>query len=85
MRSTILQLGTAALVVGGFVVLTLRHSDTSGYVGLVTPILAAVFVINHLDAQDEVLGQIHENTNGVLAKKIEDAVNAALDKREADK
>jgi hypothetical protein len=81
MKATILQLGIAALIVGGFIVLTVRGSDTSGYVGLVTPILAAVFVINHLDKQDQVLGEIHENTNGVLTKKIEDAVRRVLDER----
>jgi hypothetical protein len=86
MRSIILQLGVAALVVGGFVVLTLKGSDTTAFVGLVTPILGAVFVINHLDhrsdRQDEALAQITHQTNGVLTERIQDAVKAALAQRE---
>jgi hypothetical protein len=82
MRSTILQLGTAALVIGGFVVLTLKGSDTSAFVALVAPILGAVFVINHLDhrsdRQDEALAKITHQTNGVLTERIEKAVNNAL-------
>lgn len=82
MRSTILQLGVAALVIGGFVVLTLRGSDTSSYVALVMPILGAVFVINHLDTrsdhQDKALEKITHQTNGVLTERIEKAVNNAL-------
>ena len=97
MRGTILQLGTAALVVGGFVALTLKGADTNGFVALVAPILGAVFVIQHLDhrsdKQDEVLGeqnealaQITHQTNGVLTQRINDAVadgvKAALSERE---
>lgn len=86
MRSTILQLGTAALTIGGFVVLTLKGADTTAFIGLVTPILGAVFVINHLDhrsdKQDETLGQIKEQTNGVLDKRIKDGVLKALAERE---
>jgi hypothetical protein len=85
MRSTILQLGTAALVIAGFVVLTLRGSDTSGFVALVAPILGAVFVIQHLDhrsdKQDEKLDKITHQTNGVLTERIEKAVNNALNAR----
>lgn len=97
MRSTFLQLGTASLVIAGFVVLTLKGTDTSGYVALVAPILAAVFVIQHLDLrsdkqdeklaqQDEALAQITHQTNGVLTQRINDAVadgvKAALTERE---
>jgi hypothetical protein len=92
MRSTILQLGTAALVIAGFVVLTLKGSDTTAYVTLVMPILGAVFVIQHLDArsdkqdeklaqQDEALAKITHQTNGVLTERIEKAVNNALNAR----
>jgi hypothetical protein len=85
MRSTILQLGTAALVIGGFVVLTLKGSDTTPYVALVMPILGAVFVINHLDTrsdhQDKALEKITHQTNGVLTERIEQAVNNVLDAR----
>jgi len=82
MRSTILQLGTAALTIGGFVALTLKGSDTTSYVALVMPILGAVFVINHLDTrsdhQDKALEKITHQTNGVLTERIEKAVNNAL-------
>lgn len=85
MRSTILQLGTAALVIGGFVVLTLKGADTTSFIGLVTPILGAVFIINHLDhrsdKQDEKLDKITHQTNGVLTERIEKAVSKALDTR----
>ncbi|WP_327719868.1 hypothetical protein OG381_34335 [Streptomyces sp. NBC_00490] len=89
MRSTFLQLGTAGLVVGGFVVLTLKGAETTGYVALVAPILAAVFVIQHLDhrtdkqdeqlaQQDEALAQITHQTNGVLTQRINDAVTEGI-------
>lgn len=90
MRSTILQLGTASLVIGAFVVLTLKGADTGAYIGLVTPIMGAVFIINHLDArsdkqdetltkQDEALRQITHQTNGVLTERIEQAVRNVFD------
>lgn len=86
MKSTILQLGTASLVIAGFVVLTLKGSDTSAYIGVVTPILAAVFVVNHVNArsdqQDQALQQITHQTNGVLTERIQDAVKKALAERE---
>ncbi|MEU3522320.1 hypothetical protein AB0E62_00330 [Streptomyces sp. NPDC038707] len=86
MRTTILQLGTAALVIAGFVVLTLKGSDTGGFVALVAPILGAVFVIQHLDhrsdRQDEKLDRITHQTNGVLDEKIKNGVKAALAERE---
>ena len=90
MRTTILQLGIAGLVVAGFVVLTLKGSDTNGFVALVAPILGAVFVINHLDhrsdKQDEALQKITHQTNGVLTERINTAVaegvKAALAERE---
>jgi membrane protein implicated in regulation of membrane protease activity len=86
MRSTALQLGTAALVIAGFVVLTLKGADTTGFVALVAPILGAVFVIQHLDhrsdRQDEALKQITHQTNGILTEKIKDGVRAVLAERE---
>jgi hypothetical protein len=97
MKNTILQLGTAAMTIGGFVVLTLKQADTSGFVALVAPILGAVFVINHLNVrsdkqdeklaqQDRALAQITHQTNGVLTERINnavaDGVKAALAERE---
>lgn len=78
MGSKAVQLGVFALVVAGFVVLTLKGSDTSAFIGLVTPILAAVFVVQHLGQQDKVLRQISAQTNGVLDQRIKDGVKAAL-------
>jgi hypothetical protein len=64
------------------VVLTLKGADTTSFIGLVTPILGAVFIINHLDhrsdKQDEALKTITHQTNGVLTERIEKAVNNAL-------
>jgi uncharacterized protein YacL len=84
MRSTVLQLGVAGLVIAGFVVLTLKGSDTSAFVALVAPILGAVFVINHLDhrsdKQDEALDKITHQTNGVLTERINTAVEQAVTK-----
>lgn len=84
MRATVLQLGIAALVIAGFVALTLKGQDTSAYIGVVTPILTAVFVINHLDLrsdkQDEALQKITHQTNGVLTERIQTAVEDAVTK-----
>lgn len=86
MKSTILQLGTAGLVIAGFVALTLKGSDTGSYVAMVAPVLGAVFVINHLDQrsdkQDEKLDTITKQTNGVLDQRIKEGVKAALAERE---
>jgi hypothetical protein len=82
MKSTVLQLGTAALVIAGFVVLMLKHQDTAAYIGVVTPILTAVFVIQHVDTrsdrQDQALQQITHQTNGVLTERINTAVESAV-------
>jgi hypothetical protein len=79
----LLQLGVFALVVGGFVVLSVQDKDVSAFVGLVTPILSALFVVNHLSNQDQVLRKINEQTNGVLTQRIKDAVSEALSDRDA--
>jgi hypothetical protein len=80
------QLGALLAVIAGFVVLTMRGSETATYVSLTGPILGAMFVANKLDArsdaQDTVLTKISEQTNGVLTKRIQTAVHAALDARD---
>lgn len=78
-NNTAVQLTALALVVGGIVALTLKDKDVSVFVSLFSPILSALFVVNHLSGQDQVLGQIRENTNGVLTQKIRDAVRAELE------
>lgn len=78
MNNKILQIVALVLVIGGFVVLTLKDKDVSSFIGLVTPVLAALFVVGHLNEQDKTLTQIQEQTNGVLTRKIKDAVAAAL-------
>jgi hypothetical protein len=85
MSTRALQLGALAMIIGGFVVLTLEGKDVSAFIGLVTPVLTTVFVVNHLHSQDRVLTRISENTNGVLTQKIEDAVSRALAARSSDR
>jgi hypothetical protein len=80
--SILIQLGVFAVSVAGYVVLALKGQVTTEYVALVGPVLGAAFLMTKLGKQDEVLGEIHENTNGVLTKKIKDAVKAALDERQ---
>lgn len=82
LSNKLVQLGVFALMIGAFVVLTLKNVDMSLFVSLFSPILSAVFVVNHLSGQDQVLNKISEQTNGVLSKKIEEAVAAALAKRQ---
>lgn len=93
MGNRLLQLGVLALVVGGFVVLTLKDKDVTIFVSVVSPILAAVFVVNEikdrsdkqdeaLGKQDKVLGQIQHQTNGVLTERIKKAVAEVMAERE---
>lgn len=87
MRNPFVQLGTFALAVVGFVLLTIEGQDTASFLGMVTPILAAVFVISRLDqrsdAQDQTLAKISHQTNGVLTERIRKAVGAELEKHKA--
>lgn len=86
MSDKLLQLGIFALLAAGLVVLTLKDKGTTEYVSLLGPLAAGLLVVQRVekrsDHQDEVLTEIHHNTNGVLTKKIEDAVTRALNKRE---
>jgi hypothetical protein len=76
------QLILFVAVIGGYVALAMAHVDTLGYVGLVTPVIGAVFVVSRLDqrsdAQDRALSVITSQTNGVLTKRIREAVGDAL-------
>lgn len=78
MANRLFQFGVLALILGGFVMLTLKDKDVTVFVSVVTPILAAVFVVGEVsrrsDKQDEVLAQITHQTNGVLTQRINDAV-----------
>jgi len=80
------QLGVFVACVVAFVVLSVRGEDTGSFVTFVAPVLAGVFVTSRLnersDAQDAVLAKISEQTNGVLTKRIQTAVAAALDERD---
>lgn len=78
MRNTIVQLVALALVAGGVVALTLKDKDVTVFVSLFSPILSALFVVNHLSNQDVKLDKISENTNGVLTDRIKNAVSEAL-------
>lgn len=82
MSKTLMQLGVFALSVAGYVALALKGEATAEYVALIGPVLGAAFLMTHLGKQDKVLGEIHENTNGVLTKRIKEAVQEALNVRE---
>lgn len=90
MANRLFQFGVLALILGGFVMLTLKDKDVTVFVSVVTPILAAVFVVGEVsrrsDKQDEALAQITHQTNGVLTERINnavaDGVKAALTERE---
>ncbi|MFJ7153260.1 hypothetical protein ACIQVT_34525 [Streptomyces sp. NPDC100445] len=88
MTNKLTQLGVLLACVAGFVFLSATGKDTGAFVAFVGPVLAGVFVTAHVnsrsDAQDSVLAKISEQTNGVLTKRIETAVTAALDKRSAN-
>ncbi len=75
------QVAVFAISVAGYVALAIRGEATAEYVTLVGPVLGAAFLMTHLRGQDQVLSEIHENTNGVLTKRITNAVQAALDER----
>lgn len=64
----IAQIIVLAIVVAGFVVLTVMDKSTSDYIGLVTPLLAAVFVVQHVnfrsDQQDQKLKEIEQKADG---------------------
>lgn len=72
-----------AISVAGYVALSVWGQATAENVALVGPVLGAAFLMSKLGQQDQVLSEIHENTNGVLTKRIEDGVKAALDERSA--
>lgn len=77
-NNKILQIVALALVLGGFVILTLKDKDVTAFIGLVTPVLAALFIVGHLNDQDQQLKEISKNTNGVLTQRIKDAVGEAM-------
>ena len=70
--------------VAGYVVLNIWGQATAEYVALVGPVIAAAYISPRLGAQDQVLDTIAENTNGVLTKRIKDAVREALEGRTDD-
>jgi hypothetical protein len=76
------QLGIFAISVAGYVTLALKGEATAEYVTLIGPVLGAGYVVSHLGKQDNVLGEIKEQTNGVLDQRIKDGVKAALTERE---
>ncbi|SFD14557.1 hypothetical protein [Streptomyces aidingensis] len=76
------QVAVFAISVAGYVALSVKGEATAEYVALVGPVLGAAFLMTHLKGQDGVLAKIEENTNGVLTKRIEDAVREALSGRD---
>ncbi len=83
MNDKLMQVIVFAICVGGYVPLALADKATAEYVTLIGPVLAVVILGSRLGKQDEVLGEIHENTNGVLTKRIKDAVGEALSERDS--
>lgn len=81
MSDKLMQVIVFAICVVGYVALAIKGSETAEYVTLIGPVLAVVILSGRLGKQDEVLGEIHENTNGVLTKRIKNAVTEALDER----
>lgn len=93
MGDKLMQLGVFALLAAGLVVLVLEDKGTTEYVSLLGPLAAGLLVVQRvekrsdkqdekLEHQDAVLDEIHENTNGVLTKRIKEAVQEVLDERE---
>lgn len=76
------QVTVFGISVGGYVALSIWGEATAEYVALVGPVLGAAFLMTRLGRQDDVLGEIHENTNGVLTQRIRDAVHAELDEHD---
>lgn len=77
-----MQVLVFAICVAGYVALALKGAITAEYVTLIGPVLAVVILKSHLGQQDETLGKIQEQTNGVLDQRIKDGVKAALAERE---
>lgn len=82
MSDKMMQVLIFAICVAGYVPLAVMHTATAEYVTLIGPVLAVVILQGRLGKQDEVLGEIKENTNGVLTRRIEEAVRKALIARE---
>lgn len=82
MSDRLMQVLVFAICVAGYVPLALKGAATAEYVTLIGPVLAVVILQGRLGKQDEALDVIKENTNGVLTKRIEEAVKAALASRE---
>lgn len=82
MNDRLMQVLVFAICVSGYVPLAMTGKATAEYVTLIGPVLAVVILQGRLGKQDQVLGQIQEQTNGVLTRRIENAVKAALSGRE---
>lgn len=64
------------------VVLKVTHNDAGDIIAWITPIISTFVVVDQLNAQNKTLDTIHTNTNGVLDKRIEAGVAAALKARD---
>lgn len=82
MNDRMMQVLVFAICVAGYVPLAMAGKATAEYVTLIGPVLAVVILQGRLGKQDEVLGKIHEQTNGVLDARIEKGVLKALAQRE---
>lgn len=83
MSDKLMQVLVFAISMVGYVILAIKGAATAEYVTLVGPVLAVVILQGRLGKQDEVLSEIHENTNGVLTRRMEEAVHRVLDERDS--
>lgn len=83
MNDKLMQVLVFAITVAGYVALALKGAITAEYVTLIGPVLAVVILQSRMGKQEEKLDQIQENTNGILKKKIKEAVAEALEERQS--
>lgn len=71
-----------ALALLALVVLEVAGRDTTALLSLVGPVIAALFIAGHVDRvtgeQNEAIGRIERQTNGVLDQRIKDGTAEAI-------
>lgn len=83
LAATVFVVSVVALVI-----LELNGRPTANLMTLVTPVVAALFVVDTINRrtaeQNQAISKIQEQTNGVLDQRIKDGVLAALNARDSD-
>jgi hypothetical protein len=59
--NVVVQLVMTALIIAGFVLLTVFDKDTDAYVSLVAPVIAAVFVVSHVNIRANRLEELQKS------------------------